>query len=192
MPTGFKTIGSETVHACLIRLIGISGSRSSSQSWIHCGLKSNNNNNNKELYRGKRRKKPAQPCYNTRRVIYILFIFFTPLCTPSEVDRVKNFVVFSTVRAAKVIPFLSLSLSSSRHRPLFIFKQRTHKWFIPGLWVPNCTSSNCVCVCVCAHEFTENDIFNAARVCVCVRRAVIVYNIIIAFHTIIIIINNIM
>jgi len=86
----------------------------------------NNNNNNKELQRKKAKKNPAQPCYNTRRVIYILFIyfFFTPLCTPSEVDRVKNFVVFSTVRSKGSYPSLSPNHPPGPVRCLFLYNTR--------------------------------------------------------------------
>lgn len=135
MPVRFKTIGPETVHACLIRLIGISGSRSSSQSWIHCGLKNNNNNNNKELQRkkakGKAKKNPTQPCYNTRRVIYILFIYLFFL--PHYVRHLKWIALkissFSQRSAAKVFTLLSCPpthpVSPNRPRPLFIYIQHS-------------------------------------------------------------------
>jgi hypothetical protein len=124
---GFKIIRPEIVHACLIRLIGIRSSRSSSQSWILCGLKNKNNNNIKSHSgKGEKREEKKMHSHNNSlgNLFFIFYFFFSPLCTPSEVDRVKNFVVFSTVH--KGLPFFLRALSPfPPARYLFLNNTRT-------------------------------------------------------------------
>lgn len=123
----------------------------------YCGLKNNNNNNDKEPQWKRRKEKKMHSRNNT---LGNLFLFFTPLYTPSEVDRVKKFRRFLNGPQRFTLFFL---LSSPPFGALthYLFLNNAHtlahlrtytciyvhtKWLYSRITVA--TVHVCVCVCV--------------------------------------------